>query len=154
LVRRIWKMKKRMYGIALAALLLIFGAGLFSCGAQMDEQRKVEAIFIKHLNKTAAKLELSAEQQAEFENLKEQIHQNFQEGRTTRQEIMEAIKREGAQQQPDVTHMTQLFQEVLSDKTQRINSTFDLMLEFSDKLDEPQREKLASMVSDWVARWD
>jgi hypothetical protein len=147
-------MKKRMYGIALVALLLILGAGLVSCGAKMDDQRKVEAIFIKHLNKTAAKLELSIEQKTEFETLKAQIHQNFQEGRTQRQEAMEAIKREGAQQQPDVTQMTRLFQGVLSDKTQRINSTLDLMLEFSNKLDTPQREKLTAMISEWVARWN
>jgi uncharacterized protein HemX len=146
-------MEKRMYGIALAALLLILGVSFLSCGAQMDDQRKVEVIFIKHLNKTAAKLELSPEQRTEFENLKARIHQNFQEGRTQRQETMEAIKREGAQQQPDVAQMTRLFQGVLSDKTQRINNTFDLMLEFSNKLTEPQREKLAAMISDWVARW-
>jgi uncharacterized protein HemX len=154
LARRVWKMKKRMYGIALVAVLLILGGGLFSCGARMDDQRKVEVIFIKHLNKTAAKLELSTEQKTEFENLKAQIHQNFQEGRTKRLEAMEAIKRAGVQQQPDVTQMTRLFQEVLSDKTQRINNTFDLMLEFSNKLDEPQREKLTAMISDWVARWN
>jgi uncharacterized protein HemX len=147
-------MKKILYGIALMVLLLILGVGLVSCGARMDDQRKVETIFIKHLNKTAAKLELSPEQKTEFENLKAQIHQNFQEGRTLRQEAMEAIKREGAQQQPDVTQMTRLFQGILSDKTQRINSTFDLMLEFSTKLDEPQREKLTAMISDWVARWN
>jgi uncharacterized protein HemX len=147
-------MKKILYGIALMVVLLILGGGLFSCGPQMDDQRKVEAIFIKHLNKTAAKLELSPEQKTEFENLKAQIHQNFQEGRTQRQEATEAIKREGAQQQPDVTQMTRLFQGVLSDKTQRINNTFDLMLEFSNKLDEPQREKLTAMISDWVARWN
>jgi hypothetical protein len=127
---------------------------MFSCGARMDDQRKVEVIFIKHLNKTAAKLELTPEQKTEFENLKAQIHQNFQEGHTQRQEAMAAIKRAGAQQQPDVTQMTRLFQGILSDKTQRINSTFDLMLEFSNKLDEPQREKLTAMISDWVARWD
>jgi uncharacterized protein HemX len=147
-------MKKRMYGIALVAVLLILGVGLVSCGARMDDQRTVEAIFIKHLNKTAAKLDLSPEQKTEFENLKAQIHQNFQEGWTKRQEAMEAIKRAGAQQQPDVTQMTRLFQGVLSDKTQRINNTFDLMLEFSNKLDEPQREKLTAMISDWVARWN
>ena len=147
-------MKKRTYGIALVALLLLLGASFVSCGARMDDQRKVEAIFVKHLNKTAAKLELTPEQKTEFENLKAQIHQNFQEGRTQRQEAMEAIKRKGAQQQPNVTQMTRLFQGVLSDKTQRINNTFDLMLEFSNKLDEPQREKLTAMISDWVARWD
>lgn len=147
-------MKKILYGIALMVLLLILGGGLFSCGPRMDDQRTVEAIFVKYLNKTAAKLELSPEQKTEFENLKAQIHQNFQEGRTQRQEAMEAIKRAGAQQQPDVTRMTRLFQGVLSDKEQRINSTFDLMLEFSNKLTEPQREKLAAMISDWVARWD
>jgi hypothetical protein len=147
-------MKKRMYGIALVALLLILGVGLVSCGARMDDQRKVEAIFIKHLNKTAAKLELSPGQKTEFETLKAQIHQNFQEGRTQRQEAMEAIKKEGVQQQPDVTQMTRLFQGVLSDKTQRINNTFDLMLAFSNKLDEPQREKLSAMISDWVGRWN
>ena len=145
-------MKTRIYGIALVAVLFILGVVLFSCGPRMDDQRKVEAIFIKHLNKTAAKLELSPEQRTEFENLKAQIHQNFQEGRTKRQEAMEAIKKEGAQQQPDVTQMTRLFQGVLTDKTQRINNTFDLMLEFSTKLDEPQREKLTAMISDWVAR--
>ena len=146
-------MKKRMYGIALVALLFILGVSLVSCGAKMDDQHKVEAIFIKHLNKTAAKLDLSPEQKTEFDNLKAQIHQNFQEGRTKRQEAMEAIKQEGAQQQPNVSQMTRLFQGVLSDKTQRINNTFDLMLEFSNKLDEPQREKLTAMISDWVARW-
>jgi uncharacterized protein HemX len=147
-------MKKRMYGIALVALLLILGAGLVSCGAQMDDQRKVEVIFIKHLNKTAAKLDLSPEQRTAFDNLKTRIHQNFQEGRTQRQEAMKAIKQEGAQQQPDVAQMTRLFQGVLSDKTQRINNTFDLMLAFSNKLDDPQRKKLSAMISDWVARWN
>jgi uncharacterized protein HemX len=147
-------MKNRMYGIALVALLLIVGVGLVSCGAQMDDQRKVEVIFIKHLNKTAAKLDLRPEQRTEFATLKTQIHQNFQEGRTQRQEAMEAIKEEGAQQQPDVAQMTRLFQGVLSDKTQRINNTFDLMLAFSNKLDDPQRKKLSAMISDWVARWN
>jgi hypothetical protein len=147
-------MKKRMYGIALVALLFILGVGFVSCGARMDDQRKLEAIFIKHLNKTAAKLELSPGQKTEFETLKAQIHQNFQEGRTQRQEAMEAIKKEGVQQQPDVTQMTRLFQGVLSDKTQRINNTFDLMLAFSNKLDDPQREKLSAMISDWVGRWN
>jgi hypothetical protein len=147
-------MKTRRYGSAVVAVLFILGVIFASCAPRMDDQRKVEAIFIKHLNKTAAKLELNPEQKTEFERLKAQIRQNFDDGRAKRQETLEAIKREGAQQQPDVTRMTRLFQGVLSDQAQRINNTFDLMLEFNNKLTGPQKEELGRMISAWVARWD
>lgn len=146
-------MKKKMYGIGIVAALLVLGAVFAACGPRMDDQRKVEAIFIKQLNKTVKKLALSTEQKTEFEALKTQIHQNFQSGRDKRQTIMEAIEKEGAQQKPDITKMTTLFQGYLSDEAQRINTTFDLMLGFNNKLTDPQREKLTTMIKDWVARW-
>jgi hypothetical protein len=146
-------MKARVCGVALVSALLIGGIVLTSCAPRIDNDRKVEAIFIKHLNKTAAKLALSPEQKVEFDRLKEQIHQNFQEGRIKRHEIIEAIRKEAAQQNPDITKMTLLFQGFISDEAQRINSTFDLMLEFNKKLDQSQRDKLTKIISDWVAHW-
>jgi hypothetical protein len=146
-------MKARVCGVALVSALLIVGIVLTSCAPRIDNDRKVEAIFIKHLNKTAAKLALSPEQKVEFDRLKEQIHQNFQEGRIKRHEIIEAIRKEAAQQNPDITKMTLLFQGFISDEAQRINSTFDLMLEFNKKLDQSQRDKLTKIISDWVAHW-
>jgi hypothetical protein len=146
-------MKKKMYGIGIVAALFFLGAVFAACSPRMDDQRKMEAIFIKQLNKTAKKLALSTEQTAAFDTLKTQIHQNFQAGRDKRQDIMTAIKKEGAQQKPDITRMTTLFQGYLSDEAQRINTTFDLMLGFNNKLTEPQKEKLTTMITDWVGRW-
>jgi len=142
-----------MHGIGIVGVILVFGAVFASCGPRMDDQRKVEAIFIKQLNKTAKKIALSTEQKAEFDTLKTQIHQNFQACRDKRQDIMAAIKKEAAQQKPNVTKMTMLFQGYLSDEAQRINTTFDLMLGFNNKITEPQKEKLTTLIADWVIRW-
>ena len=147
-------MKKGNRCIVLFVFVLILGLTLASCCPRMDAQQKTERIFIKRLDKTAAKLNLSPAQKTEFTKLKTGIRETFQEGRQTKQESLKKIKEEAAQEQPDIKKMTRLLQGVFDDETQRINRTFDLMVEFMPKLDEVQKRELTQMISSWVSKWD
>lgn len=147
-------MKERNRYLSLVAIFLILGLGMGSCCPRMKAQPKIEVYFIKKLDKTAAKLNFSSEQKAEFEKLKAQICQNFQEGRTKKQEVLRQIKAEGAEEQPDIMKMTRLLQQVFDDEANRINGAFDLMTAFTDRLNENQKGELVQMISAWVSKWD
>lgn len=147
-------MKERNKYLSLVAIFLVLGLTIASCYPRMKAQPKIESYFVKKLDKTAAKLNLSSEQEAEFGKLKAEIRQNFQEGRTKKQEVLRQIKAEGAQEQPDIMKMTRLLQEVFDDEANRINGAFDLMIVFTDRLNETQKGKLIEMISAWVSKWD
>jgi hypothetical protein len=115
---------------------------------------KAEKVFIKMVDKTAAKLDLNQEQESQLEQLKMDIRKNFQEGKREKNEALMKIKKEGEKEIPEINQMTFLLQGMLRDETERITQAFDLMLGYQTNLNEAQKEKLTQMISDWVAKWD
>jgi hypothetical protein len=115
---------------------------------------EAEKVFIKMVDKTAAKLDLNGDQKIQLERLKSDIRENFQEGQKAKKDALTRIKEEGKGEDPEIRQMTSLLQGLLRDETERINRAFDLMLEFQTSLNEAQKEKLTEMISDWVAKWD
>jgi F0F1-type ATP synthase membrane subunit b/b' len=115
---------------------------------------KAEKVFVKMVDRTAKKLDLNEEQKIQLEQLKLDIRKNFQEARTEKNEVLMRIKDEAKKENPEIREMTSLLQGMLRDDTERINRTFDLMLDFQTNLREPQEEKLVQMISDWVGKWD
>ncbi|RLB06926.1 MAG: hypothetical protein DRG50_04285 [Deltaproteobacteria bacterium] len=146
-------MKRSTYMKSFVVFLLL-GMVFASCCPKMDASTRVEATFIKMLERTAAKLKFSPEQYAEFVKLKAQIHKNFHQCWVKRREALRRIKEEGVREKPDVEKMTHLFQEVFNEEVYRINETFDLMVEFTAVLNEQQKRELARMISLWVSRWN
>ncbi len=134
--------------VALSAVLLI------GCCPKADTTSRAEKVFIKMVGKTAAKLDLNEDQKVQLEQLKSDIRKNFQEGKGERNEALMKIKEEGKKENPEIRRMTSLLQEMFRDETERINQAFDLMLGFQNNLNEAQKEKLAQMIADWVAKWD
>jgi hypothetical protein len=133
----------------------IFLAGLVvSCKPQTDILSKVECLFIKMVDKTAGKLDLSPDQKAKLEGLKEEIRNNFQEGRKDKKEAFLKIKEEAMKENPEIGKMTTLFQESTRVEAQRINRAFDLLLGFQSNLNEAQKKKLTQMISDFVKKWN
>jgi hypothetical protein len=115
---------------------------------------ETEKIFIKMVDKTAAKLDLNEDQKIQLERLKSDIRENFQEGQKEKKDTLTRIKDEGKKEDPGIRQMTSLLQGLLRDETERINRAFDLMLDFQTSLNEAQKNKLTEMISDWVAKWD
>jgi hypothetical protein len=115
---------------------------------------EAEKVFIKMVDKTAAKLDLNGDQKIQLERLKSDIRENFQESQKAKKDALTRIKEEGKREDPEIRRMTSLLQGLLRDETERINRAFDLMLEFQTSLNAAQKEKLTEMISDWVAKWD
>ena len=138
--------------IIILTVVLSLGMILISCAPRV-EGSKMEKVFIKMLDRTAAKLNLNPEQKAEFAKLKAEVSLNFRDGAVKRQEIVGKIKEEAAQKQPDIQEMTNLLQQVLNDEVDTINEAFGLMIDFMPKLNESQKGHLTQMISSWVSKW-
>jgi hypothetical protein len=135
-------------------VVILFGISLAGCHPKINTMAKVEKVFIKMVNHTAAKLDLTADQKIQLEQLELNIRKNFQEAAIEEKEAFVKIKQEGIRENPDLSKMTSLLQGSFKDETQRINRAFDLMLDFQKNLNENQRKKLSAMISEWVAKWD
>ena len=72
-------MKKRTYMKSFLVFLLL-GMVFASCCPKMDASPRVEAAFIKMLERTAAKLKFNPEQDAEFVKLKRRSIRTFRRG--------------------------------------------------------------------------
>jgi len=151
------KGEKKMYrNRALTCLftVILFGISLAACHPKIDTMAEAEKIFVKNIDKTAAKLELNQDQKILLEKLKLDIRKNFQEGRIEKKEAMLKIREEAGKQTPNIQRMTSFLQGSFQEGTQRINRAFDLMLDFQKNLNDDQKKKLSKMISDWVAKWD
>jgi uncharacterized membrane-anchored protein YjiN (DUF445 family) len=115
---------------------------------------KAEKIFIKKVDKTAGKLDLSEDQKTKLEGLKAEIRKNFQEGGKEKKEALAKIKEEGIKENPDVSKMTSLLQGMLRNETERLNKGFDLLQGFQSHLTDTQKKKLTAMISEHVRKWD
>jgi hypothetical protein len=137
-------------------MVMVFLGGLVvGCKPRADTMMaKAECMFIKMVDKTAGKLDLSGDQKTKLEGLKLEIHKNFQEGRMEKKEAFLRIKEEGIKENPDIGKMTGLFQDSTKAEAQRINRAFDLLLGFQSNLNDTQKKKLTQMISDWVKKWD
>jgi hypothetical protein len=135
-------------------MAILVGGVVIGCKPRIDTMSKAEKLFIKMVDKTARKLDLSEDQKTKLEGLKAEIRQNFQEGGKERKEALMNIKEEGMKENPDIQKMTSLLQEMFRDDAQRINRAFDLMLGFQSNLNGAQKEKLTRMISKWVKKWD
>ena len=121
----------------------VFWGGLVvGCKPRVDTMSKAEKIFIKKIDKTAGKLDLNDDQKVKLEDLKAEIHKNFQEGSKEKKEALVKIKEEAMKENPDIQNMTSLLQRMLGDETQRFSKAFDLLLGFQRNLNEAQKKKL------------
>jgi len=135
-------------------VVVLFGILLAGCHPKIDTMAEAEKVFVKMVDKTAAKLELNQDQKILLEKLKLDVRKNFQEGRIEKREAMLKIKEEGGKETANIQKMTSLLQGSFREGTQRINRGFDLMLDFQKNLNDDQKKKLSKMISDWVAKWD
>ena len=135
-------------------MAILVGGVVIGCKPRIDTMSKAEKLFIKMVDKTARKLDLSEDQKTKLEGLKAEIRQNFQEGGKERKEALMKIKEEGMKENPDIQKMTSLLQGMFRDDAQRINRAFDLMLGFQSNLNGAQKEKLTRMISKCVKKWD
>jgi uncharacterized membrane-anchored protein YjiN (DUF445 family) len=135
-------------------VLVLLGFLLIGCHPKIDLMSKAEKIFIKMVDKAAAKLNLNEEQKTQLGQLKMDIRKNFREGQVEKKETLKKIKEEGMKENPDIQKMTSSLQESLRDEAQRINQAFDLMLGYQKNLNEDQKKKLTQMISEWVKKWD
>jgi hypothetical protein len=146
-------MKQSRYLIYLT-LALFLGASVVGCKPKIDTMAHTEKMFIRMADKTAGKLDLNEDQKAKLDQLKMDIHKNFQEGGKEKREDLMKIKEEALKENPDIGKMTSSFQKMIQDEAQRINKGFDLMVKFQSNLNETQKKKLAQMISERVKRWD
>jgi hypothetical protein len=135
-------------------LVMFLGIPLVGCHPKVDMMAKAEKVFIKMVDHTGAKLDLTGDQKIQLEQLKSDIRKNFEEGRSEKREAFVKIKEDGMKETPDIQKMTSLLQGSFRDETGRINRAFDLMLAFQKNLNGDQKKKLDKMISDWVAKWD
>lgn len=135
-------------------VLILLGFLLIGCHPKIDMMSKAEKIFIKMVDKAAAKLNLNEEQKTQLGQLKMEIRKNFREGQVEKKEALKKIKEEGMKENPDIQKMASSLQESLRDEAQRINQAFDLMLGYQKNLNEDQKMKLTQMISEWVKKWD
>ena len=150
--RRI-EMKQRKHLIYLLAVLFL-GVLVVGCKPRIDTMACAEKQFIKMVDKSAGKLDLSEEQKVKLEALKNEIRKNFQEGRIEQKEAFLKIKEEAIKENPEIGKMTAPFQGSIRAEAQRISRAFDLLLGFQSNLNDAQKKKLTQMISEWVKKWD
>jgi DNA anti-recombination protein RmuC len=142
-------------GYLMGLMVLIFLAfSMVGCHPKIDTMSKAEKIFIKMVDKGAAKLNLNDEQKIQLVQLKADLRKNFLEGRIERKDALKKIKEEGLKENPDIQIMTSSLQGLFQDDAQRINRAFDLLLGYQKNLNEDQKKKLTQMISEWVKKWD
>ena len=146
-------MKQKRYLIYLLAVLFL-GVLVVGCKPRIDTMACAEKHFIKMVDKSAGKLDLSEEQNLKLEALKNEIRKNFQEGRIEQKEAFLKIKEEAIKENPEIGKMTALFQGSIRAEAQRISRAFDLLLGFQSNLNDAQKKKLTQMISEWVKKWD
>ena len=147
------KMKQSRYLIFFVVAIFLVGF-VTGCKSHKDMMSMAECGFIKMVDKSAKKLDLSEDQKAKLEGLKADIHKNFQEGRAEEKQTFLKIKEEAMKENPDIGKMTALFQESTKAEAQRINRAFDLLLGFQSNLNDAQKKKLGEKISHWVRKWD
>jgi len=146
-------MKRNRYLFYVMAMIFL-GSLIVGCKPRIDTMAHTEKMFIKMIDKSARKLDLNGDQRAKLDQLKMDIHKNFQEGGKEKKEAFIKIKEEGMKENPDLRKMTTLFQSSLRDEARRINQAFDLMLGFQSNLNEAQKKQLTQKISGWVKKWD
>jgi uncharacterized membrane-anchored protein YjiN (DUF445 family) len=146
-------MNQRRFFVFLIGAVFLVG-GVIGCKPRIDTMSKAEKIFIKKVDKTAGKLDLSEDQKTKLEGLKAEIRKNFQEGGKEKKEALAKIKEEGIKENPDVSKMTSLLQGMLRNETERLNKGFDLLQGFQSHLTDTQKKKLTAMISEHVRKWD
>ena len=146
-------MKRNRYFFYVMAMIFL-GSLMVGCKPRIDTMAHTEKMFIKMIDKSARKLNLNGDQKVKLDQLKIDIHKNFQEGGKEKKEAFIKIKEEGMKENPDLRKMTALFQSSLRDEAQRINQAFDLMLGFQSNLNEAQKKQLTQKISGWVKKWD
>lgn len=135
--------------------VFIFLGGLVGgCKPKVDMMEKAEHMFIKMVDKSAKKLDLTEDQKSKLEGLKAEIRKNFEEGRKEKQESVRKIKDEAMKENADIGRMTGYFQQITRAEAERINRAFDLLLGFQGNLNDAQKRKLTQKISDWVKKWD
>jgi hypothetical protein len=134
--------------------MIFLGSLIVGCKPRIDTMAHTEKMFIKMIDKSARKLNLNGDQKVKLDQLKIDIHKNFQEGGKEKKEAFIKIKEEGMKENPDLRKMTALFQSSLREEAQRINQAFDLMLGFRSNLNEAQKKQLTQKISGWVKKWD
>jgi len=135
-------------------LAVFLAGGVIGCHHRTDPMSAAEKVFVKKIDKAAGKLGLSEDQKAKLEGLKAEVRKNFEEGRKENREAWMKIKEEAAKENPDIQKMTPLFQGILRDDAQRLNTAFDMLIGFQSNLNDVQKEKLAKMISEKVKKWD
>jgi hypothetical protein len=138
--------------LGMAGILL--GGLVIGCKPRMDTMAKAEKLFIKMIDKKAAKLDLNSDQKAKLEQLKMDIRKNFQEGQKEKNEALRKIKEEGTKENPDIQKMTSIFQGIIRGEAQSINQGFDLLLGYQKNLNEAQKKKLTRMITERIKKWD
>ena len=146
-------MKERRYFLYLMPVLFL-AVLVVGCKPRIDTMDHIEKLFIKMVDKSAGKLDLNADQKVKLDQLKMDIHKNFEEGGKEKREAFMKIKEEAMKENPDIRTMTALFQGSIRDESQRINRAFDLLLNFQSNLNESQKKKLTHMISEKVKKWD
>ncbi len=145
--RRYVKMRRSIIDAFMAVLFV----GLFAgCQIQGNLMSQSEKLFIKMVNKTAGKLDLSEHQKVQLEQLKMDIGKNFLEGQREKEEATARIKEEGTKENPDTQRVSFLLQGLLRNEMERMNRRFDLILNFQSNLNDIQKKKLIQMKSKWV----
>jgi hypothetical protein len=129
------------------------GISLAGCCPKLDMMVQTGKVFVKMIDRTAAKLDLTADQKIQVEQLKLDVRKNFQEGQMESKEAFVKIKEEGMKENVDIQKMTSLLQGSLRDDAERINRAFNLMLDFQKNLSGDQKKKLDKMISEWVSKW-
>lgn len=140
--------------IIYAAMAIFLVGGVIGCHHGKDPMAAAEKVFVKKIDKTAKKLDLSEDQKAKLEELKAEVRKNFEEGQKENREAWMKIREEAAKQNPEIKKMTPLFQGILKNDAERFNKAFDLMIGFENNLNDVQKKKLADMIAKHVKKVD
>jgi len=140
--------------IIYAAIAIFLVGGVIGCHHRKDPMAAAEKVFVKKIDKTAKKLDLSEDQKTKLEGLKAEVRKNFEEGQKENREAWMKIREEAAKQNPDIKKMTPVFQGILKNDAERFNKAFDLMIGFENNLNDVQKKKLADMIAKHVKKAD
>lgn len=131
--------KRTIIGVSVLALILLTGAVASGAGQYLKERFCNPEFISKRIDDKVAKLNLTDEQQARYEAIKDQFLDGFTDHRTEhrafRQEMLTAL----AEPDPDVHGLVYKAKEKLNAIPEKIGPKLDLLVEFYDILDPEQQ---------------
>lgn len=133
------KIMALVVGAVLLAGVVVTGVSLAGPYAERCMSRGPE-FFMSRMDERVAELNLTPEQQANYQNLKEDLRERMMQGRDQRKEFLARLKAQLAVTNPDLNLVAGMVKDKMTSFAGTLGQGLDLFLEFYNTLNPEQQQ--------------